>query len=108
MGRERLGILYDWRVIGPFREKGADPRVQPFPPEREIDFAKEYPGDFNVCKWRTAGDGPVVTVSPTGWVSFNYSYQDDTATYALEPRDRRAGAGRSRARPRRRRLSSSS
>ena len=82
LGREKLGILYDWRVIGPFREKGADPRVQVFPPEQEIDFAKEYPGDFNVCKWRVAGDGPVVTVSPLGWVSFNYSYQDNTATYA--------------------------
>ncbi len=82
LGLRRLGILYDWRVIGPFREKGADPRVQIFPPEREIDFAKEYPGDFNVCKWRVAGDGPVVTVTPTGWVSFNFSYQDNTATYA--------------------------
>lgn len=83
IGREKLGILYDWRVIGPFRSKGADPWACVFPPEREIDFAREYADDFNVCKWRLAGEGPVVTVSPMGWVSFNFSYQDDTATYAL-------------------------
>jgi len=82
LGRDALGIIYDWRVIGPFREKGADPRLEVFPPEREIDLAKEYPADANVCKWRVAGDGPVVTVDPTGWVSFNFSYQDNTASYA--------------------------
>jgi hypothetical protein len=83
IGREELGILYDWWVIGPFRERGVDPGACVFPPERELDLAKEYPSDNNVCAWRRAGETGVVTLDATGWVGIGYAYQDDTATYAL-------------------------
>lgn len=83
IGQTKLGILYDWRVVGPFAMGGADPLAAIFPPQREIDFTKEYPGRNNVAKWRKAGETGLVGIDAMGWVSFNYNYQDNTATYAL-------------------------
>ena len=83
ISQERLGIIHDWRVIGPFSTKGADPLPCVLPPESEIDFAKEYPGGDNICKWRKAGDVMLVGIDAMGWVSFNFNYQDNTATYGL-------------------------
>jgi hypothetical protein len=81
-GRE-LGVIYDWQVIGPFRSPGADPRARVFPPEEEIDLAKQYDDGLNSCRWRKAAADGVVTVDPYGWVALNFSYMDDTASYAL-------------------------
>jgi hypothetical protein len=78
-----LGIVYDWRVIGPFRSPGADPRARIFPPEEEIDYAKQYEDGLNSCRWRVPEAQGVVAINPLGWVSLNFSYMDDTATYAL-------------------------
>jgi hypothetical protein len=81
--QSELGIVLDWRCIGPFEEKGADPGSFPFPPEYEIDLARDYPGRGNVCRWAEAGATGAVKIDATGWVTFDYSYQDDTACYAL-------------------------
>lgn len=78
-----LGVIYDWQVIGPFRSPGADPRARVFPPEDEIDLAKQYEDGLNSCRWRRAGKDGAVTIDPLGWVSLNFSYQDDTASYGL-------------------------
>jgi hypothetical protein len=83
ISKEELGIVHDWWVIGPFRAKGADPRACVFPPEYELDLAKEYVDDVNSCRWRKAGETGIVPIDAMGWVDFNFSYQDDTATYAL-------------------------
>ncbi len=83
ISRDELGVIHDWKVIGPFKQKGAGPMACVFPPEHEIDYAKEYPGEANVCKWRDTRKVGVVEKQPTGWVKFNFAYQDETATYAL-------------------------
>ncbi len=83
ISQERLGIIHDWHVIGPFNARGADPLSCVLPPEREIDFTKEYPGGDNICRWRKAGDVMLVAIDPMGWVSFNFNYMDNTATYGL-------------------------
>lgn len=82
IGRD-LGIVYDWRGIGPFEQTGADPGSFPFPPEYEIDLARDYPGKGNICKWTEARAEGAVKIDPMGWVTFDFSYQDDTASYAL-------------------------
>jgi hypothetical protein len=83
IAREELGVLFDWQVIGPFEPQGADPGAQVFPPEHEIDFAKEYPQRMNVARWKKAGDPGPVQIDPLGWVRIEYGYMDDTATYAF-------------------------
>jgi hypothetical protein len=79
----RLGVLYDWQVIGPYRSPGADPRAPVCPPEVEIALARQYEDGLNSCRWRRAGPEGAVVIDPYGWVSLNFSYQDDTASYGL-------------------------
>ena len=83
VGHDELGIVYDWRGIGPFAQPGADPGSFAFPPQYEIDFARDYPGKGNICKWTEAGTTGAVKIDATGWVTFDYSYQEETASYAL-------------------------
>ncbi|MBL8753180.1 MAG: hypothetical protein JNK15_07755, partial [Planctomycetes bacterium] len=78
----QLGVVNDWWVIGPFRQDGADADTFRFPPELEIDLGAKYSGFNNNPTWRRPGDKPV-TVDPTGWLRFDYSYMDWTAIYAL-------------------------
>ncbi|MFG0318477.1 MAG: hypothetical protein ACF8XB_14480, partial [Planctomycetota bacterium JB042] len=82
-GRERLGLVYAWKVIGPFSRDGVDPGAAVFPPEVEIDFEARYPVRNNIAFWtEPAAHAPVIGL-PTGWVRIEFPYQDDTATYAL-------------------------
>ncbi len=83
IARDELGVLFDWRVIGPFATKGTDPGACIFPPQDEIDFAAEYPGKGNICKWRKVTDPGPVSVRSTGWVDVKYAYMDHTASYGL-------------------------
>ena len=83
VARDDLGIVFDWHVIGPFEPEGADPGAQVFPPEQEIDFAREYPQRQNIAKWRRVGDPGPVEIDALGWVAIKYAYMDNTATYAL-------------------------
>ncbi|MDJ0522536.1 MAG: hypothetical protein QNJ90_10755 [Planctomycetota bacterium] len=83
ISREELGVIHEWKVIGPFKERGVSPMAGVFPPEHEIDYTKEYPGEANMCSWRDPKKVGVVERHPTGWIKFNFAYQDETATYAL-------------------------
>lgn len=82
-GREELGLLYDWMVVGPFACDGSDVAAVPFPPEHEIDFSKQYPARQNNALWQPPTDHPPVSISGSGWVDLQFPYMDDTATYAL-------------------------
>ncbi len=77
-----LGVVRDWWVIGPFKKNGVDPDAYRFPPELEIDFAKEYESINHNPTWRRPGSKPV-TVDASGWLRFHWSYMDDTAIYAV-------------------------
>jgi hypothetical protein len=83
ISKERLGILHDWKVIGPFKEKGVNPGAFVFPPEKEIDYTKEYPGEANMCRWRDPQEQGVVRIDPTGYVHAEFNYMENTATYGL-------------------------
>lgn len=77
-----LGVVTDWWVIGPFRKEGVDPDTFRFPPELEVDLQARYDSINNRPTWRRPGPKPV-TVHPTGWLAFDFSYQEDSAIYAL-------------------------
>lgn len=79
---EALGVVRDWWVIGPFRRERIDADAFRFPPELEIDLQARYESILNNPTWRQPGSKPV-TVDATGWVRFDYAYQDDAALYAL-------------------------
>jgi hypothetical protein len=79
---QELGVVRDWWVIGPFRRAGVDADSFRFPPELEIDLAARYESINNNPTWRRPGERPV-TIGPTGWLAFDFSYMDDSATYAL-------------------------
>lgn len=78
-----LGVLDSWKVIGPFQSAGNDPHCVVFPPEREVDFTKEYPVRFNIARWQSPGPRPPVRFAATGWLRFTFPYQDNSAIYAL-------------------------
>ena len=96
--RDQLGIVFDWKVIGPFFAKRADPAACPFPPEVFIDF-DEPPSSWNSQKkarerrwwkdpwpsWNHTKQHKDVVLFPSGWLRFNYDpYGDDNAAiYAL-------------------------
>lgn len=96
--RAELGVVSEWKVIGPFFAQRADPGAFVFPPELSIDFS-EKPASWRSSRaeWtqRTWQD-PIpsarprprhknVELSPTGWLRFDYEpYGDDnSAIYAL-------------------------
>ena len=78
----QLGVVRDWWVIGPFRKDGLDPDTYRWAPEREVDLKARYESFNNNPTWRRPGQKPV-TVDATGWLHFEFSYQDNSAIYAL-------------------------
>ncbi|MBX3463918.1 MAG: hypothetical protein KF830_12170 [Planctomycetes bacterium] len=78
----RLGIVRDWWIVGPFRRDGVDVDTYRFPPELEIDLAARYESIQHSPTWRRPGPRPV-TVRGTGWIDFEFAYQEDSAFYAL-------------------------
>jgi hypothetical protein len=96
--RRELGVIFDWKVIGPFFAKRADPGAHPFIPENEIDFTTR-PLTWRASKadrtqrswqdppfsWVPSRSHRNVVLYPTGWLKFDYRpYGDDnSAIYAL-------------------------
>ncbi|HVJ67939.1 MAG TPA: hypothetical protein VM510_08150, partial [Caulifigura sp.] len=57
------GLIVDWHVIGPFDNKKMKGFDVAYPPEKEVDFSKTYPAEFegmtNDLKWvRLKGENP--------------------------------------------------
>lgn len=77
-----LGVVQDWWVIGPFKKQGVDPDAYRFAPELEVDLDKRYESINNNPTWRRPGRKPV-TVDATGWLTFHFSYMDNSAIYAM-------------------------
>ena len=96
--RKELGVVMEWKVVGPFFAKRADPGATQFPPEIEIDF-DEKPRSLDSGRgsftrrpwqdpwpdWRSASGHKNARLFPSGWLRFNYDpYGDDNAAiYAL-------------------------
>jgi tetratricopeptide (TPR) repeat protein len=70
-----LGYVREWRVIGPFDNVSLSGFDKEFPPEREIDFSKSYPGkDDQALAWH-----PLKTVFRDGQCEVAASLGDDGA-----------------------------
>ena len=96
--RGELGVVFDWKVIGPFFAAKASPLACVFPPELEIDFAKK-PRSLRASRadydqrvwqdpwpsWQRTSSHKNVELRPSGWLRFDYRpYGDDRAAiYAL-------------------------
>jgi hypothetical protein len=57
------GLIVEWRLIGPFDNKGKKGFDVVYPPEKEIDFSKTYQAEFegktNELKWtKLTGENP--------------------------------------------------
>jgi hypothetical protein len=79
----RLGVIRDWKAIGPFKQPGYDPGARVWPPEYEVDFSKTYDVPRNTALWRGPSERPPIKLSSTGWLSFHWEYMDNSAIYAL-------------------------
>ena len=96
--RRELGVIMDWKTVGPFFARRADPGAAQFPPEVEVDF-KERPKSLDARRkgnaprpwqdpthdWTASGSHKDVRLFLSGWLQFDYQpYGDDnSAIYAL-------------------------
>lgn len=96
--RAELGVIFDWKVIGPFFAERADPGAHVFRPELFLDF-KDKPQTLRSNRrdktqvvwqdpwpsWRPTSSHKNVELQPSGWIRFDYEpYGDDnSAIYAL-------------------------
>ena len=90
-GERELGIIYDWKVIGPFFVKSADPGARVFEPEREVDIKARIRAlsstrdDTTILVWKDIDRDRNVSLSDAGWLEFDYvPYgQTNAAIYAV-------------------------
>ena len=96
--RRELGVVFDWKVVGPFFAQRADPEGCIFEPELSIDF-KSKPKSWRASRadmtqrvwqdpipdWVPTDSHKNVTLFPSGWIQFDYQPygDDDSAIYAL-------------------------
>jgi hypothetical protein len=95
--REGHGILFQWKTVGPFFTRRADPAGCPFEPERHIDFDEPVPAlrstkDDNTRLvwrdpkgiWERDAERSPVTIDSAGWMTFDYEPygQRNAAIYA--------------------------
>jgi hypothetical protein len=48
---KRLGLLLNWKLIGPFPNAGQKGLATAYPPEQQLDFAAEYDGKAGKVRW---------------------------------------------------------
>jgi len=96
--REELGVIFDWKVVGPFFAERAEPLACVFPPELGIDLTdkprtlRASRADWTQRVWQDPRPSWVqpnahanVRILPSGWLRFDYKpYGDDnSAIYSL-------------------------
>ncbi|MEW6040665.1 MAG: glycoside hydrolase family 31 protein, partial [Elusimicrobiota bacterium] len=88
-GKEKLQNInlkiiksFSWMVIGPFENKDRNGFDNKYPPEKEVDYRKKYPGKSGEVSWKKLSDG---SISPEGYVDIkkNVSPADQSVAYAL-------------------------
>jgi hypothetical protein len=52
---QHFGLLTDWKVIGPFDNRGGIGFAAVYPPEEELDFDAEYEGQLGKVGWEALG-----------------------------------------------------
>lgn len=74
---DRMGMIRDWRVIGPFANEEGPPNrhtsfAMQFPPEFELDFSKQYQGKYGEVSWEKISCNPY-----SGYVDVKTIYPSD-------------------------------
>ena len=49
----QMGLLTNWRIIGPFTNIGNEGFAAVYPPEKELDFSASYAGKDGTVAWQT-------------------------------------------------------
>jgi murein DD-endopeptidase MepM/ murein hydrolase activator NlpD len=75
-----FGFLTEWKIIGPFDNRGRKGFDAVYPPEQKIDLAAEYEGNAGKVKWRD-----YVVTQKYGKVDMNQPYGKlkDVTAYAM-------------------------
>lgn len=85
-----FGFLMHWKVIGPFDNTDRKGFATVYPPEKEIDFSKTYPGKTGTVKWsehKTADTYGMVDINePYGHLKEVVAYAHHTY-HAIQARD---------------------
>jgi len=70
--------LADWHTIGPFDNGGQQGFNRAYPPEKEVDYAKKYPGKGGEVKWQKGNftDGQVNSLA-----IFEPQHNNDSVIY---------------------------
>ncbi len=79
------GIIYEWKIAGPFLANTGRSFAEVFPPETgEIDFSKRYEYKKHTAVWREPSreQGKYVLLEKTGWIKLDYAYGKHTSSYA--------------------------
>ena len=90
-GERELGIIYDWKVIGPFFVKSADPGACVFQPELEVDLSAKVRAlrstrdDTQILRWKDPERDSRINLSDEGWLEFDFKPygQTNAAIYAV-------------------------
>jgi tetratricopeptide (TPR) repeat protein len=75
---ERRALIHHWMAIGGFDNEDGKGYDTPYPPEREVAFARSYPGQRGRVSWRQlelAGPGPALELEQVFYpFSWNVAY----------------------------------
>lgn len=75
----KMGVVSQWKIIGPFENISGCGFSNVYPPENEIAFGKEYRGkDGNTVIWRD-----LLTSEATGWIFLDNYVSDFNSMYYL-------------------------
>ena len=75
-----LGLILNWKIIGPFDNTDGKGFDAAYPPEEKIDFAGKYPGKHGEVTWKDYS-----TTDEKGYVNLNkaYSQEKDVCAYCV-------------------------
>jgi hypothetical protein len=75
--RNRIGVIPDWMVVGPFYPVTRSQLAEVLPPEISINFGASFPNAWQTASWKRAA------TNLHGMFTESYSYPVNTIAYAL-------------------------
>lgn len=79
---EKMGLLTDWHVIGPFDNTALEGFQRAYPPEEKIDLSAEHPGKSGPVSWKSHA-----TTDAKGIVNLNEVVADEKEVVAYAMAD---------------------
>jgi hypothetical protein len=78
-----LGIVFTYKICGPFYKEEGSAHAAIFPPEYELDWTKTYADNRHTALWRVPQEKTYITQKRNGWVDLDFPYPENTAYYAF-------------------------